>query len=145
MDEPEPTSRKRQRHWLRALRPIFWWSILVLFLFVYHTHERLSEQTRIAFTIDLEGKPVGYEASATLDGRPFVSGQRVAIGSHRFAASHQKAELFSTNLFIWYGEHDFGAISLKRTRGVLALETKPPVTRLSIVSPPEVILCPRYG
>jgi hypothetical protein len=120
---------------MRALRPLVWWAVLVLCLFAYHTHERLSEQTRIAFTIDLEGKPVGYEASAMLDGRPFVSGQWVAIGSHRFAVSHQKGEPFSTNLFIWYGEHDFGAISLKRIRGVLALEAKPAVTRLSIVGP----------
>ena len=133
MDEPEPTSRKSQRHWLRALRPILWWTILVLCLFAYHTHERLSEQTRINFTVDLESKPVGYEASATLDGRPFARGDRVSIGTHRFAISHQKALPMVTNLFIWYGEHDFGAISLKRTRGVLALETKPPVTRLSIV------------
>ena len=133
MDEPEPTSRKRQRHWLRALRPIFWWIILVLCLFTYHTHERLSEQTRINFTVDLEGKPVGYEASATLDGRPFVSGERVAIGSHQFAISHQKALPMSTNLFIWYVEHDFGAVSLKRMRGVLALETKPLASRLSVV------------
>src|SRR5664279_2798126 len=129
MDEPEPTSRKRQRHWMRALRPLVWWSILVLLLFAYHTHERLSEQTRINFTVDLEGKPVGYEASASLDGRPFVSGERVSIGSHQVAISHQKAEPISTNLFIWYGVRDLGAISLKRIRGVLALEAKPPVAR----------------
>src|ERR1019366_3961013 len=93
------TSRTRQRHWLRALRPILWWSILVLCLFAYHTHERLSGQTRINFTVDLEGKPVGYEASVTLDCRPFASGERVSIGSHRFAVSHQKALPMSTNLF----------------------------------------------
>jgi tetratricopeptide (TPR) repeat protein len=133
MDEPEPTSRKRQHHWLRALRPIFWWSILVICLFAYHTRERLSEQTRINFSVDLEGKPVGYEASATLDGRPFVSGELVSIGSHQFAVSHQKGESFATNLFIWYGEHDFGAISLKRIRGLFALETQPLASTLSVV------------
>jgi tetratricopeptide (TPR) repeat protein len=133
MDEPEPTSRKRQRHWMRALRPLVWWSILVLLLFAYHTHERLSEQTRINFTVDLEGKPVGYEASTTLDGRRVTSGERVSLGSHQFAVSHQKGEPFSTNLFIWYGERDLGAISLKRTRGLLALEIKPSGARVSVV------------
>ena len=133
MNEPEPTSRKRQRHWMRALRPLVWWAVFVLLLFAYHTHERLSEQTRINFRVDLEGKPVGYEASATLDGRRLTSGEQVSLGTHQFAVSHQKAESFSTNLFIWYGERDLGAISLKRTRGILALEAKPPVTRLSIV------------
>jgi len=127
MNEPEPTSRKR------ALRPLVWWAVLVLCLFAYHTHQRLSEQTRINFTVDLEGKPVGYEASATLDGRRVTSGEQVSLGTHQFAVSHQKAESFSTNLFIWYGERDLGAISLKRTRGVLALEINPTGAIVSVV------------
>jgi tetratricopeptide (TPR) repeat protein len=118
---------------MRALRPLVWWAVFVLLLFAYHTHERLSQQTRISFTVDLEGKPVGYEASATLDGRRLTSGEQVSLGTHQFAVSHQKAESFSTNLFIWYGERDLGAINLKRLRGVLALEAKPPVARLSVV------------
>ena len=97
MDEPEPTSQKRERHWMRALRPLVWWSVLVLFLFVYHTHQRLSEQTRINFTIDLEGKPVGYEASVTLDGRPVVKRRAgltwPVIG---LRISHPKAEPISS-------------------------------------------------
>ena len=133
MDELNPASQKRERHWLRALRPLLWWSILVLCLFAYHTHERLSERTRLKFTVDLEGKLVGYEASATLDGRPVVSGARVALGNHRFQISHPKAELVSSNFFVWYGEWDLGAINLKRTRGVLALEVKPPAAKLSVV------------
>src|ERR1035438_190598 len=135
MTEPEPTPRKPKRQWLRALRPLLWWALFVLVLFAYHTHERLLERTRINFTVDLEGKPAGYEASVNLDGLRLVSGERVSLGKHQFAVSHPKAEPFSTNLFIWYGPHDFGAISLKRTRGVLALRVEPPATRLSIVGP----------
>jgi tetratricopeptide (TPR) repeat protein len=127
-----PIAQSRFKHWLRVLRPIFWWLILVLLLFAYHTHQRLSEQTRISFKVDLEGKPVEYEASVTLDGRRVVSGERVSLGSHQFAVSLPKAEPISTNLFIWYGERDLGAISLKRTRGILALEIKPPAARLSV-------------
>jgi tetratricopeptide (TPR) repeat protein len=132
MAEPEP-SQKRERYWLRALRPLLWWAIFVLLLFAYHTHERLLEQTRINFTVDLEGKPVGYEASVTLDGLRLAGGERVSLGKHQFAVSHPKAEPFSTNLFIWYGQHDLGAISLKRLRGILALEVKPPAAGLVVV------------
>ena len=135
MAEPEPTHQKRERHWLRALRPLLWWAGFVLLLFAYHTHQRLLEQTRINFTVDLEGKPVGYEASATLDGLRLAGGERVSLGKHQFAVSHQKAEPFSTNLFIWYGQHDLGAISLKRLRGVLALKIEPPAARVSVVGP----------
>jgi hypothetical protein len=133
MDEPEPISRTRAHHWMRSLRPLVWWLFFVLCLFAYHTHLRLCEQTRIDFTVDLEGKPLGNEASVTLDGRPLTSGERVALGRHQFAVSHPKGEPISTNLFIWYGKHDFGAINLKRIRGVLALTIEPPATKLSVV------------
>jgi hypothetical protein len=135
MAEPEPIPRKRERHWLRALRPLLWWAIFVLLLFAYHTHERLLEQTRLNFTVDMDGKPVGYEASVTLDGLRLAGGERVSLGKHQFAVSHPKAEPISTNLFIWYGQHDLGAISLKRLRGVLALKVEPSAARLSVVGP----------
>jgi hypothetical protein len=135
MDESEPSSRKRERHWIRALRPLLWWLILVFLLFVYHTHERLLERTRIKFTVDLEGKPVGTEASVSLDGRRVESGERIPLGRHEFAVSHPKAERISTNMFIWYGEHDMGTIDLKRAKGVLALKVEPPAARLSVVGP----------
>src|ERR1035438_1623242 len=103
MDESEPSSRKRECHWMLALRPLLWWLILVFLLFVYHTHERLLERTRIKFTVDLEGKWVGNEASVSLDGRRVESGERIPLGRHQFAVSHSKAERISTNMFIWYG------------------------------------------
>jgi hypothetical protein len=135
MDEPETSSRKRERHWLRALRPLLWWFILVLFLFAVHTHQRLCELTRIKFTVYLEGKPVGDEASVSLDGLRLTSGDRIPLGHHRFAVSLPKAEPVSTNLFIFYGEHDMGDIDLKRVRGVLTLQVQPPARRLSVIGP----------
>ena len=127
------TATGGSRRWLRILRPFAWWVVLVLGLYGIRTHQRLIEQTRISFTVDLEGKPVGYEATASLDGRPLTSGERVSLGSHIFAVSHPKAESISTNLFVWYGERNLGAITLKRTRGTLVLEVKPPAARLSLV------------
>jgi hypothetical protein len=135
MDEPASSSPKRERHWLRALRPLLWWLSLVLFLFAVHTHQRLCELTRIKFMVYLEGKPVGDEASVSLDGLRVTSGDRIPLGHHRFAVSLPKAESFSTNLFIFYGEHDLGEIDLKRARGVLTLQVQPPAGRLSIVGP----------
>ena len=78
---------------------------------------------------------MGYEASVTLDGRPFVGGARVGLGHHQFVVSHPKSGSISTNIFILYGPHDLWAISLKRVRGVLALKVEPPATKLSVVGP----------
>ena len=127
------TATGGSRRWLRVLRPFAWWLVLVLGLYGIRTHQRLIEQTRIRFTVDLEGKPVGYEATTSVDGRPVTNGERVSLGSHRFVVSHPKAETISTNLFVWYGERDLGTITLKRTRGMLALEVKPPAARLTLV------------
>jgi len=43
-----------------------------------------------------------------------------------------KAEPFSTNLFVWYGEHNFGQINLKRAKGVLEVHVNPPADLLTI-------------
>lgn len=125
----------RVRHWRRGLRPLVWWGILVLVLYTYRLHQRLSEQTRLTFSVAMEGRPIVYGATASLDGRSIVSGERVSIGQHRFSISHPKGESFSTNFFIWYGEHEFGEIALDRLKGTLAIQAETPVALLSIRGP----------
>ncbi len=126
---------KPKQSWLRSLRPLLWWLILVLVLFLYHTHERLSEKTSLKFSITMDGKPVEYEATATLDGQSLTSGQRIKIGKHCLSVSHPKARAFSTNLFVWYGEHDLGQIALERMRGMIEVRAQPPARSISITGP----------
>ena len=121
-------------HWLRVLRPIGWWVLLVLILFGYRKHEEWSAKTRVSFKVTLQGKRAAG-ASVTLDGQPFMNGSVVAVGRHRLEVSHQKAGPFSTNFFLWYGEHDLGTIALKRTEGVLVLQVEPPALGLRITGP----------
>ncbi len=124
-------SAKPKKH---VLRPLFWWLILVLVLFGIHTHQRLMEQTRLVFTVTMEGQP-HYEASTTFDGIPATSGQKIPLGSHTFRVTLTKGEPFSTNLFVWYGEHNFGTIDLKRTMGTLSVSADPPAPYLYISGP----------
>jgi hypothetical protein len=132
---PQPVTEPRRRRWSRGLRPLLWWLLLVLVLFAIRTHQRLSEQTRLTFTVVLQGQSVGNEVSATLDRRPIGSGEQLSIGSHRFVILHPKAEPFSTNLFIWYGAHDLGQIVLQRSMGTLAIRADPPARQLTIRGP----------
>ena len=127
------TPDKRPRHWLRGLRPLFWWLILVLILYGIRTHNRLLEQTRLYFEVSLHGQPAG--ATVTLDRRPAFSGQNISLGSHTFTITHPKADSFSTNLFICYGRHDLGQIKLRRSTGMLSVQSKPPARTITINGP----------
>jgi hypothetical protein len=128
-------SESRQTYWRRVLRPLFWWLLLVLGLYGIRTHERWMEQTRLNFTITLAGQPPFPEATATFDGQPIFSGQKIPLGQHQFAVTHPKGEAYATNLFIWYGAHNFGTIDLKRTMSVLSVTADPPAPVLTIHGP----------
>ena len=70
-----------------------------------------------------------------LDNKPVTSGDRLSIGWHKFNVSHPKAKSFSTNLFIWYGEHNLGEIALTRQKGMVSVEANPPAGVLTIRGP----------
>ncbi len=125
----------RSRYWRRVLRPLLWWLGFVLFLFAIRTHQRLSEQTRITYAATLPGRGVLSDAVATVGKRPVESGDRIPLGWQTFTVTHPKAETFTTNLFIWYGAHDLGAIQLKRAQGILELHAEPSAALLTIRGP----------
>ena len=124
-------SGKPKKH---VLRPLLWWLILVLVLYGIRTHQRLMETTRIDFTVTMQGQPQ-YEASTTFDGKPIISGQKIPLGNHTFTVTLPKGEPFSTNLFVWYGDHNFGMIDLKRTMGTLSVTADPPAPFIFIRGP----------
>ena len=133
---PAPnTPVNHAQQWARGLRPLLWWGLFVLVLYGYRQHQLASERTRLNFSVSLQQKPIGYESSAALDGTPFATGDKVSIGWHKLLVSHPKAELYSTNFFIWYGAHNFGQINLKRSTGTLEAQISPPAPWLQIQGP----------
>ena len=131
-------SASRVRHSLRVLRPLIWWLLLVLVMYAIRTHQRLSEQTHLSFSTMLQGKPVSYEATPTLENdasSTFASGSRIPIGRHQLTLRHPKAEPFTTNLFIWYGENELGKIVLTRATGSLIVKANPPAGLIEIRGP----------
>lgn len=131
MKEPSPTPN-HSPHWRRAIRPLLWWFVLVLLMFLYRTHERLMEQTLLRLIVNLEGMPSENESTITMDGQPATIGQKLSLGSHRFEIKHPKAETFSTNVSVWYEGGDLGNVTLKRIRGVMALRIEPLAGRVSV-------------
>ena len=130
---PSAPLESRPRYWRRVLHPLLWWLLLVLVLYGIRTHQRLMEKTRLNFGVSMQGQAI--DSTATFDGKPAFNGQNISLGSHTFMVKHPKGETFSTNMFIWYGEHNLGTIDLKRTMGILAVTADPPAPFLSIRGP----------
>ena len=105
----------------------------MLVLFGIRAHQRLMEQTRLTFTVSLNGQPL--EATAVLDRHTFSSGQNISLGNHRFVVSNAKTEPFTTNFFAWYGPHNFGEIQLQRSVGNLNVQVNPPASTITITGP----------
>ena len=121
-------------HWWRTLRPLFWWVLIVLVLYGIRTHQRLMENTRLGFSVAMQGQPL-YDAVTTLDGQPATAGQKISLGSHVFSVTHPKGEAFGTNFFVWYGRNDLGAIILKRSQGTLNVLSQPLAGTITITGP----------
>jgi hypothetical protein len=136
MSEPTP---KPTLHWRRAIRPLIWWSIMVLLMFAYRTHQKWSAKTHILLDPTLNGKQVWMDATAVLDEKTFglfpSRGQRVSIGWHTLRVTHPKAKPYTTNLFIWYGVTDLGQIALERATGTLIVKATPQAQRIEIRGP----------
>lgn len=128
--EESGNSTNRARYYSRVLRPLFYWFTFVLILYGIRTHQRLMERTRLTFSTWLNGQP--FAADTRFDGRPIMNGDKIPLGFHSFTITDPKIEPFSTNLFIWYGGCDFGAIQLKRLKGILSVTANPPAPLLSI-------------
>lgn len=128
-------SESRSRYWRRVLRPLSWWLLLVLLMFAYRTHQRLTAKTRLSFEPMLAGKFTAYESEAAIDGKAARSGQQISIGWHTLTVTHPKTKSFSTNLFVWYGENELGQIMLERATGMLAVNATPAARWLTIRGP----------
>ena len=126
-------SEKTPRQWTRGVRPMLWWLVFVLGLYGHRTHQRLIEQTRLNFSITMQGRPL--DGAAMLDGRSVISGEKISLGSHQLKVTHPKAEAFSTNFFVWYGGHDFADLSLTRAQGTLKVTAIPPAQTITISGP----------
>ena len=82
----------------------------------------------------MQGQP-HYEAVTTFDGKPIVSGQNISLGNHTFTVTLPKGETYSSQMFVWYGDHNLGTIDLKRTMGTLAVSADPPAPFIYIRGP----------
>lgn len=116
----------------RVLRPFLWWLLLVLVLAGIHWNSVMLERTRLYFSTSLNGQPVPYLITETLDGRPTASGDRIFLGKHHFEITSPQTDPITMDLSIWYGRHDLGDIHLKRSTGTLSVSAVPAAQWITI-------------
>ena len=125
-------SDNRQRGWMRGVRPLLWWLLLVLVLYVIHLWGQLLAETRLYYSVTLNGQPPPYQVSITLDGSPIKSGDNLGFGRYRFEVTGAQTDPFATNLTVWPGRYDLGEIRLKRSTGTLSVNAFPPAKGITI-------------
>jgi PEGA domain len=122
----------RGRDTLKTLRPLAWWLLLALILFAIHWNAVMLERTRLYFSTSLNGQPVPYFTTETLDGIPIASGDKIFLGKHRFEITSPQTDPITMDLSIWYGRHDLGEIHLKRSTGTLSVSAAPAAQRINV-------------
>lgn len=138
LESPDPTTtvENRLRQWSHVIRPLAWWSLLVLLLFGYQKHIQWRDRTRAKFTVLLDGRDNAYQVSSTVDGKQIANNEKIPLfKTIQLVVSHPKYEVFSTNFFVGYGEHNIGTINLKRSKGTLVIKAKPPAALITIEGP----------
>jgi hypothetical protein len=122
----------QQKTWRNGIRPLLYWLLLVLVLFGIRLNERLLENTRLYFSVSMNGQFSQYPFKVTLDGKPVESGDNISLGSHQFAIVGPQTDLVSMDLNIFYGKHDLGNIHLKRSTGTLSINATPAAQTITI-------------
>ncbi len=120
---------------MRGVRPLLWWLLLVLVLYVIHLVGQLLAETRLYYSISLNGQPLPYPVSITLDGFPVKSGDNFSPGKYRFEVTGAVTDPFTTNLTVWFGRYDLGEIRLKRSTGTLSVKADPTAQWITISGP----------
>ena len=130
-----PGGQSLNHAWLRALRPLLWWFLVVLVILGVLWHRHAMEKTQLNYTVVLAGRLLLTDDEASLDGQPAASGQRLSLGKHTLTITHPKAATFTTNFFGWYGGRNLGKIILQRTMGSLNVTAAPAMPTLTITGP----------
>lgn len=131
-DSDSSVSGKRRAR-LQCFRPVFWWLVASIFLLLIDWHLRALDRTILQFAVSIEGQrvtPGRYRVTA--DGRTIQNGGKIPLGWCDIEIQGEGTEVFTTNMFVWYGPHHLGRIDLAFSRGTLELTFDPPASSFTL-------------
>lgn len=90
-------------------------------------HFWLLSRTTLSFTFSLDGKdlPSGISPVVNVDGKPFVSGDKIGLGCHTINASFPGGEAIEKKAWSFYGNNDLGPLPLEFSKGSLSVTVNP--------------------
>ena len=108
---------------LRALLPLLSCFSICLVILMWQYHTIHAQRARLSFTVDVSGHRPPF--IATLDGKPFQSGETCGVGFKKLRIQTLNAEPFETNLFSGYSGLSLGTLQIAHSRGTLDIEVSP--------------------
>ena len=120
--------RRRIRLKKRTRRMVFVSSLsLVALCAIIVLHSLLLGKTSLSFAFSFDGKdfPVGKSPAVTVDGKPFVPGEKIPLGHHHLTVKFAGGEPFTKTFWSFYGENDLGLLPLESSKGSLFVAVKP--------------------
>ena len=81
----------------------------------------------VAFDLQLDDKPLplGVIPVVTMNGKPFHSGEKVAVGHNSLSVILRNAQPINLSLWTFWGTDNLGSVSLKSLKGSLRLTSNP--------------------
>ncbi len=111
--------------WNRAFRPFIIWLPIATLLLAADAHLRLLKQTKVFFSVTVEGFAMQADHTALLSSRPVMPGGLVVPGWRTFRLSANDADPIQQRRFICYGSNYLGAFKLSAQKGALEIAAEP--------------------
>src|SRR5688572_12008951 len=118
----------------KVFRPLLCWFIVSMLLLTWRHHQQQERSASIVFSVSIEGRPGNSLYTVTLNQRSFETADHSGLGRKKLFIQAKDADLFVTNVFVWYGGRNLGNITLPRSRGTLSLDITPRALHLEVTN-----------
>ena len=104
-------------------------------------HFWLLANTSLSFELSLDGKtfPPNKGLNVTVDGKPFVTGDKIKLGNHVVAAKFVGGEEFSKSVWTFYGKNNLGLLPLETSKGSLSVTVIPSPAKVIVQQEGKVV------
>ena len=126
--------RKRQMAFAASLSFVVLCGLIAL-------HFWLLANTSLSFELSLDGKtfPSNKGLNVTVDGKHFVTGDKIKLGNHVVAAKFVGGEEFSKSVWTFYGKNNLDLLPLETSKGSLSVTVIPSPAKVIVQQEGKIV------